>query len=129
MATKACGASFLLGANTLAELKSISNTVTGETLDITTFDSGCTKEFIQGLIDGKVNMEGYYDPNDTNGQKALLIAQLAGNNVEDPKFLVDATNGIEAEEAVVTSVAIGAQVGDIVSFSASLQLSGTISIV
>ena len=129
MATKACNASFLLGANVIAELTSITNTITGETLDVTTFDSGCTKEFIQGLVSGQVTMDGFYDPTDTNGQKALLTAQLAGNNVSDPKFLTDGVNGFEAEEAVVTSTAVGATVGGLVSFNASLQLSGTISVV
>ena len=129
MALKGCAASFLVGVNTVAELNSITNSVTGDTLDTTTFDSSCTREFIQGLKSGTIDISGYYDPTDTNGQVAIIAALLAGNNIDDPKFLVDGTNGFTAEEAVCSTLSIGAAVEGLVTFSATLQLSGTISVV
>lgn len=129
MALKGCTASFLVGANTVAELVNISNSITGDSLDVTTFDSSCTREFIQGLKSGQMSIKGYYDPTDTNGQAALITAILNGSNVDDPKFLVDSTHGITAESSVVTSVSIDGEVSGLINFSATLQLSGAITVV
>lgn len=129
MATRGSGASFTVNSNAVAELTSVTNSITGDSLDITTFDSNNFREFIQGLVSGQVSISGYYDPTDTNGQVVILGAILAANNITSPEFLVDGTNGIGATSGVVTSVDIGAEVAGLVSFSANIQLSGTISVV
>lgn len=129
MATRGSNASFSVNSNDVAELTSVSNTISGESLDVTTFDSDNFKEFIQGLVSGQVTMSGYYDPTDANGQQALLGAVLAATNITSPEFLVDGTNGFGATSGVVTSIDVGAEVAGLVSFSATVQLSGTISIV
>ena len=131
MALKGCSASFLLGTNTVAELSNISNAFTGDTLDITTFDSSCVREFIAGLKGGTIDISGFYDPTDTNGQVAMMTAFLAGTTLattQKPKFLVDGTNGFTAD-GVISSYTVDAAVDGIVNFSASIQLTGTISVV
>lgn len=129
MALKGCNASFLLDTDVVAELTNISNAFTGDTLDTTTFDSGCVREFIAGLRSGTIDITGFYDPTDTNGQVAMFTAFLNGTNLSTPKFLVDGTNGFSAAEAVVASYNVEAAVDGLVGFSATLQLSGTISVV
>ena len=129
MALKGCQASFLIGANTVAELTNVTNTFTGETLDITTFDSSCVREFIQGLKSGSVSITGYYDPTDTNGQVAMMTAFLAGTNIVVPKFLVDGTHGFSGAEGVVSSYAVDATIDGLVGFSSTIQLSGTLAVV
>ena len=131
MALKGCGASFLLGSNTVAQLNNISNPITADTLDTTTFDSACLREFIAGLRSGTMDISGYYDPTDTTGQKAMLTASLAGTllkTTQQPKVLWDGTNGLSAD-GVITSLTIDAAVDGLVTFSASIQLSGTITVV
>ena len=131
MALKGCEASFLLGSNTVAELTNISNSYTGDTLDTTTFDSSCLREFIAGLRSGTVNITGYYDPTDTTGQIAMFTAYLNGTTLEttqQPKFLVDGTNGFSAD-GVISAYNVEAAVDGLVGFSATIQLTGTITVV
>ena len=131
MALKGCASSFLLGTNVVAELTSVSNSFTGESLDITTFDSGCIKEFIAGLRSGSINISGFYDPTDTNGQVAMFTAFLAGTTLttaQKPKFLVDATHGFTAD-GIITAYSVEAAVAGLVNFSATIQLTGTIAVV
>ena len=131
MALKGCGVTFSLGSNVVAELNNVSNPITADSLDITTFDSSCLREFIAGLRSGTIDISGFYDPDDTTGQKAMLTAMLAGTTLEttqQPKILWDATNGLSAD-AIVTSLTIDAAVDGLVNFSASLQLTGTITVI
>jgi predicted secreted protein len=131
MALKGCGVTFSLGSNVVAELNNVSNPITADSLDITTFDSSCLREFIAGLRSGTIDISGFYDPYDTTGQKAMLTAMLAGTTLEttqQPKILWDATNGLSAD-AIVTSLTIDAAVDGLVNFSASLQLTGTITVI
>lgn len=130
MATAGCGASFLLGTNTVAELTNVSNSFTGETLDVTTFDSSCVREFIAGLRSGTMDITGFYDPTDTNGQVAMWTAWYEGTTLtgaQQPKFLVDGTNGFSGD-GVISSYSVDATVDGLVNFSATIQMTGTISV-
>jgi predicted secreted protein len=131
MALKGCGASFLLGTDVVASLNSISNPFTRETLDVTSFDSDCLREFLDGLGSGTIEISGDFDPDDTNGQMALQTAVYAGTKLtstQKPSILWDGSNGIEAD-AYVSSLSISASVDGKVEFSCTLQLTGTISVV
>lgn len=131
MALKGCQASFLLGTNTVAELSNVSNAFTGETLEVTSFDSTCLREFIAGLRSGAMDISGFYDPTDTNGQVAMMTAFLNGtvlSGAQQPKFLADGTNGFSAD-AVISSYNVEATVDGLVGFSATLQLTGAITVV
>lgn len=131
MAKKGCKASFNLGANKVAQLSNVTNSYTGDTLDITTFDSECLREFIAGLRSGTIDISGFYDPTDTTGQVAMFTAFLAGDVLETtqkPKFLVDELgNGFEAD-GLIASYNVDAEVSDKVNFSATVQLTGTITV-
>ena len=132
MSLAGCSASFSLGANSVAELTNISNAFTGDSLDTTNFDSSCMRSFIAGLRGGTIDISGFYDPTDTNGQVAMFTAFLAGNVLGDdsdkPIFLVDATHGFTAN-GIITSYSVDASVDGLVGFSASIQLTSTITVV
>lgn len=131
MALKGCGASFSLGSNSVAELNNISNPLTADSLDVTTFDSSCLREFIAGLRSGTIDISGFYDPSDTTGQVAMFTAFLAGTTLEttqQPKILWDGVNGLQAD-GVITSLTVDAAVEGLVNFSATIQLTGTITVV
>jgi predicted secreted protein len=131
MAVKGCLASFLLGTDVVASLKNVANALTGDSLDTSTFDCSCTREFIAGLRSGTIDISGDYDSTDTTGQAAMMTSFLTSTILESaqkPKILWDGVNGITAD-ALITAIAIEAAVDGIVSFSATLQLTGTIAVV
>ena len=135
MALQGCLAGLFLGpiatGDKVASLTSVSNSSTRDTLDVTTFDSSCFREFIVGLGGGSIDISGFYDPTDTAGQVALETAFYAGtllNTTQKPVFSVDGTNGFTAD-AYIASYKIDAAVGAVVNFSATLQLTGTIAVV
>lgn len=131
MAKKGCKASFNLGSDKVAELSNVTNSYTGDTLDITTFDSNCLREFIAGLRSGTIDVSGYYNPGDTTGQVAMFTAFLAGDTLtttQKPKFLVDELgNGFEAD-GIISAYNVDADVADKVNFSATIQLTGDITV-
>jgi predicted secreted protein len=131
MAIKGCAASFSLGTNVVAGLNNISNPYTGDSLDVTTFQSSCVREFIAGLKSGTVDISGFYESGDTNGQVAMFTAFLAGTKLtstQKPKFLVNGVNGFTAD-GIITSYSVEATVEGTVNFSATIQLTGTIAVV
>lgn len=131
MAIKGSGASFLLGTNVVAGLNSVTNAFTGEALDVTVFNSGAVKSFISGLKSGTINISGFYEVGDTNGQIAMFTAFLAGTlltSTQKPKFLANGTNGFTGD-GIITAYNVEASVAGTVNFSATIQLSGTIAVV
>jgi len=131
MATTACSASFKLGSNVVAGLRDLQCTINGETIDVTTFQSSCFNEFIAGLKNATITISGDYDPTDTNGQVALVAANLAGTlltTTQKPVYLVDSTKGFTFD-GYVTSVNAGSTVGSANSFSATIQSTSTVAVV
>lgn len=120
-------ASFLLGTNEVASLNSITNALTGDSLDVTAFGEE-VRSFVAGLRSGTMNIAGFYAPGDTLGQKAMLTAFLAGTLLSTAKFLTDGVNGFSAD-AVVTNYTVDATPSGTVNFSATLQLTGTITVI
>ena len=131
MAKKGSAAGFYLGSTKVAGLNSISNPMTKESLDVTTFNSSNFKEFLAGLTSGSISISGFYESGDTNGQVAMFTAFLAGTTLtttQKPKFLVDGTVGFTAD-GIITSYQVEATVEGTVNFSAEIQLTGTIAAV
>jgi predicted secreted protein len=131
MAIRGSLASFSLGTNVVAELNSVTNAFTGEALDVTVFNASSVKSFISGLKSGTINIAGFYNPTDTNGQVAMFTAFLAGTlltTTQKPKVLVNGTNGFTAD-GIITAYNVDATVAGTVAFSATIQLSGTIAVV
>lgn len=130
-ALRGCAASFKLGSNVTAGLTNISNSFTAESLDTTVFNSNCVKSFLAGLRSGSIDISGYYDHTDTNGQVAMMTAFLAGTTLtstQKPIFLVDGTHGFTAD-GIITSYSVSAEVAGLVPFSATIQMTGTIAVV
>ena len=130
-AIKGAGASFLLGANVVAGLTSISNPYTADSLDVTTFQSAGVREFIAGLKSGTMDISGYYETTDTTGQVAMFTAFLAGTKLtstQKPKVLWNGVVGFTAD-GIVTGYTVDAAVEGLVNFSATIQLTGTIAVV
>jgi predicted secreted protein len=131
MAIKGCGASFLLGTNVVAGLTSISNPISADSLDVTVFNATCMRDFIAGLRSGTMDVSGYYESGDTNGQVAMFTAMLAGTKLtttQKPKILWNGVNGFTGD-GIITSLTVDAAVDGIVNFSATIQLTGTIAVV
>ena len=131
MAIKGCGASFLLGTNVVAGLTSISNPISADSLDVTVFNATCMRDFIAGLRSGTIDISGYYESGDTNGQVAMFTAMLAGTKLtttQKPKILWNGVNGFTGD-GIITSLTVDAAVDGIVNFSATIQLTGTIAVV
>ena len=129
-AIKGCGASFLLGTNAVAELNNISSSFSADSLDVTTFDSSCLREFLAGLRSGTMDISGFYDPTDTTGQVAMFTAFLAGTTLtstQKPKILWNGTNGFTMD-AIITSMTVDTAVEGTVNFSATLQATGAITV-
>jgi len=73
--------SVYIGANKVAEINQWSLDCKADNTDVTSFDSNGWKEFLAGLKEWSGSFEGNLKPDDTNGQKALIDAWVAGTSV------------------------------------------------
>ena len=124
---QAMGTKLKIGANSIAELTSIGGLeLSADTLESTTLDSvGGWRTFIQGLKDGgEVSASGFFNPADTNGQKALYDAFNAGT-LSNFVILFPSTFGAEWDfTGIVTGITTGAEMEDGISFEATIKVSG-----
>lgn len=130
MSLKGCLATMKLGTNGIKNLNNNNFDNVLDQLDSTDFDSSCSREFIPGLRGATFTLAGDYDPSDTNGQVAIVNAGLNGTLLTGaavPNFTVDGTNGFTAD-AYVSAFSIGTAVEGKVTFSATLQCTGAVSI-
>lgn len=126
-AKHALGTKLKIGANSITELTSIAGLELGaDTIETTSLDNeDGYRTFIQGLKDaGEIGISGYFNPADTNGQKALHDAFDAGTLLAF-SILFPSTFGAEwTFNAIVTGFSTGAELEDAVSFEATLKVSG-----
>ncbi|MGF9711715.1 phage tail tube protein [Paenibacillus naphthalenovorans] len=127
MAIASKNAAFKIGANNIAGLNEGSITVNGETIDVTTFASGGWIQRIQGLKSAEISLSGFFEANDTNGQNKLRADFLSGTPTT-MSALLDGTAGWSGS-FLVTSLEYGAAVDGEVSFSASLESTGALTVV
>jgi predicted secreted protein len=131
MAKAAIGTKLKIGANSIAELTSIGGLeLSADTIETTTLDSASGyRTFMQGLKDaGEVSISGFFNPADTNGQKALYDA--FGTGLETA-FVILFPSALGAEwdfNAIVTNISTGAEMEDAVSFEASIKVTGAPSL-
>lgn len=126
MAEQALGTKIKIGVNSIADLTSISGlALSADTRETTTLDSNGYRTFERGLIDpGEVSLSGYFNPNDENGQYALLEALNAGDLI-DYSICFPAKMGAEWQfQGIVTSYETGADLEDNISFDATIKVSG-----
>jgi len=128
MALQGCAAKLKIVTAVVAELNSISLSMGGDMIDVTTFDSSCWKEFVVGLKGATISASGFYDTTDTAGQVALRVAFLAGTQVDAVNYYVDgSTNGFTAS-VFVSSFNIAADPSGAVTLDFELQITGAVSL-
>lgn len=131
MATRSLGTVLKIGESAsatkvggLTEIGGID--LSADTLDTTTLDSdGGYREFIGGFKDaGEVSLSGYLEIKDANGQKKMYDAFESGE-VQD--FSIDFPEDVGAKwvfKGVVTGFSTGASLEDLISFGATIKVSG-----
>lgn len=121
------GTKIKIGANSIAELTEIGGVdMSADTIDSTTLDNADGyRTFIQGLKDaGEVSLSGYFNPNDTNGQKAVY--DLFNSGVLTAfSIIFPAIMGAEWDfNGIVTGFKTGANTEDGIPFEATIKISG-----
>lgn len=126
MAVKSCGTKLMIGANSVAELTSISGIeLSADTIETTTLDAtSCARTFIGGLIDGgEVSISGFFNPNDTNGQ-AVLLAGMGGSAIA---FTITFPSTLVASwsfNGIVTAFSTTSELEDAIAFECTLKVTG-----
>lgn len=127
MAEKALGTKLKIDSTAVAGLTEIGGlSLSADTLDVTTLDSADGyREFIGGFKDGgEVSVSGYLD-NTTGEGQAELYAAFESGDVE--QFAIEFPAKLNAKwsfDGVVTGIETGASLEDLVSFSATIKVSG-----
>lgn len=127
MAKKALGTQLKLGSDAVAELTEIGGVdMSADTIDVTTLDSADGfREYLQGLKDaGEISMSGFFKPDDTNGQAALLTAFEDGTT---DAYTIDFPSALNASwgfNGIVTGFSTGANLEDGVTFEATIKVTG-----
>lgn len=125
MAITGTGGSANIGANKIAEIANWSLDMEADDVDTTTFDSNGWKEFLAGLKEWSGSMEGNFKANDTNGQKAILAAWLAGTPLT-LNLKVSSTITFSGSAYVKPSIEV--PVDDKASFSCDFQGTGVLTL-
>lgn len=124
---QAIGTKLKIGANSIAELTSISGMdLSADTLETTTLDSiGGYRTFMQGLKDaGEVSISGFFNSADTNGQIALYNSFDSGSLLSYV-ILFPALLGAEWDfSGIVTKIKTDAAMEDLIPFEATIKVSG-----
>jgi predicted secreted protein len=124
MAQKALGTKLKKGTAAIGGLTSIGGLdLSADTLETTTLDAeDGFRTFIQGLKDaGEVPVSGYFDPTKHEG---LLDDYVSGEVVA---YTIDFPVALGAKwnfNAIVTAYSTGAELEDLISFEATLKVSG-----
>lgn len=126
MAVQAMGTKLKIGANSIAELKSIGGLdLKADSTDVTNLDSNGWKEFIQGMKDGgEVSVSGFFNPADTNGQMALYNAFNTGGLLSYTILFPSALGASWTFNGIVTGVKTDAQLEDAIPFEATIKVTG-----
>ena len=125
MAVAGKGGAVKLGTNKVAELSNWNLDLGADDIDVTSFDSDGWKEFLAGLKEWSGSIEGNFDSGDTNGQKAILAAWLAGTELT---FTFEVASGVTFQGDALVKPSIEVPVDDKASFSCDLQGTGALSL-
>lgn len=121
------GTKLKIGANSITELTSINGLdLSADTIETTTLDSpDGYRTYAQGLKDpGEVSISGFYNPADTNGQKALYDAFNSGALTNFSIIFPAALGADWSFSGIVTAFKTGAELEDGISFEATIKVSG-----
>jgi predicted secreted protein len=125
MAIAGMGGGVYLGANKIAEIANWSLDLGADDIEITSFDSEGWKEYLAGLKEWSGSVEGNFKSDDTNGQKAILAAWLAGTALEFD-FKVNDTITFSGSAFVKPSIEV--PVEDKAAFSCDIQGTGELTL-
>ena len=125
MAIAGKGGSVNIGANKVAEIANWSLDLGTDDIDITSFDSNGWKEYLAGLKEWSGNMEGNLKIGDTNGQKAILNAWLAGETVV---VNLNVSADVTFSGSAFVKPSIEVPVDDKASFSCDIQGTGPLTL-
>lgn len=129
MANAAMGTKLKIGLNSIAELTEIGGMdIAQDTIEVSTLDTGW-RTFIGGMKDaGEISLTGFFNPSDTQGQKALYDS-LTGGTVLTYSIVFPSPLTAQWDfSAVVTKFTTGAAMEDAISFEATLKVTGTPSL-
>lgn len=127
MAIAGFGGGVYIGDTTpikVAEIANWSLDMSSDDIDITSFDSNGWKEFMQGLKEWSGSFEGNFEPNDTNGQVALINAWLTGQKV---KLELQVNSNVKFSGEALITPSIETPVDDKASFSCDFQGTGPLT--
>ena len=125
MAVTGTGGAVKLGANKIAEISNWSLDLGADDIDITSFDSEGWKEYLAGLKEWSGSIEGNFVADDTNGQKAILNAWLAGEKLE---FTFEVSSGVIFKGDALVKPSIEVPVDDKASFSCDITGTGALTL-
>jgi len=125
MAITGTGGSVKLNTNKVAEISNWSLDLGADDVEITSFDSNGWKEYLAGLKEWSGSIEGNFVADDTNGQKAILNAWLAGEKLE---FTFEVSTGVTFEGEAFVKPSIEAPVDDKASFSCDITGTGALTL-
>lgn len=103
-----------------------------ETAETTSFGQG-VKTYVTGLADGTISVSGKFDAT-VDAHIQGVVAALASGSMESASFEYKANNGATGAtnpaytgEAIITSYEVSAPVGDVVTFTLELQVTGAVT--
>jgi predicted secreted protein len=114
-----------LSANKVAEISNWSLDLGADDIDITSFDSNGWKEYLAGLKEWSGSIEGNLKTNDTNGQKAIFNAWLAGTPLT---FTFEVSSGVTFQGSAFVKPSIEVPVDDKATFSCDIQGTGALTL-
>ena len=125
-----------LGANLIAGMGNWSMSgITTDLLEKTAFGD-TRKQYVTGLLDsGEISFEGYYDPDDTNGQNTLRTYNEDNTEVTTIRFYIDSTSYYTPTTTnplsyvLVTSYNVTADSKDILKTSFTCKVSGKMELI
>lgn len=112
--------------NTVGEMNSADMSLAGNTIDVTKFGDDFIEK-IQGLRDCSWQLDGFYDPTDTQGQVVIRSA-LLNDTACYIQFLFDGVAGF-SQQVKPSKFEVKAGVADAVSVSITLDGTGAITTV
>jgi predicted secreted protein len=125
MAVTGKGGAVKLSANKIAEISNWSLDLGADDIDITSFDSQGWKEYLAGLKEWAGRIEANLKPNDTNGQKAIFNAWLAGTPLT---FTFEVSSGVTFQGSAFVKPSIEVPVDDKATFSCDIQGTGALTL-
>ena len=125
MAITGTGGAVKLGTDKIAEISNWSLDLGADDVEITSFDSNGWKEYLAGLKEWSGSIEGNLKTGDTNGQKAILQAWLAGTALT---FTFEVSSGVSFQGSAYVKPSIEVPVDDKASFSCDITGTGALTL-